>query len=646
MSRRGTHRAFWIGLLSAAVVLSAAQVCPADGQVSGLKARHRAGQTFLTWKEVDPPEATDDTKASALRGLVYQAAAKREVQYRIYRSERPIASVAGLKAVAEAPPLTCWNVHFYGIYPDKRRREGEKNLRFVVKDGGEPVEPGMGIYVHQPKLAEGTSAKAYYAVTLVRGGKENPAVSAANSLAAPVEERAGEGLPVLQRVIRGVKFNYVDDTTLHYYVRWEAPPRASVESSPFNYLVAVPPNAKAPSPVGIHFHCWGNHLRGGYGHWANAGKGAILIAPNQVPYDWWTGYHESVRPTFHQPMPRPKEKDEWNRGVVRPYTQNRILAFFEWACTKWEIDRKRTFTAGNSMGGAGSLMFAIRHGDKVAWCRSQVGVHVPAHSPHFRGSYERVWGRLSFDVKFEDGHSVWNHFSDDWYLRKYPRRDVGYLIFANGKNDLGIGWKQAVEFYRALQDTRRPHLFVWQMRGHGSSPFYPNPTGARRVRSMPIDVRTDQSLPAFTRCSLDDDPGTGTRLAEPKPWKKNPRGKMLVDKFDGEPEGQVNGYLYWETADVVDLPDRWEMTVGVTPTAPKDECTVDITPRRLQKLKVKPHQAFAWTAVRKPRLAGAVAGEDQTQAGTATADKWGLVTLKGVKVVRGGTRVTLRAAAK
>jgi pimeloyl-ACP methyl ester carboxylesterase len=503
----------------------------------------------------------------------------------------------------------------------------------VLEDGGEPAPVGTGIYVHNPTAPRGN---AYYAVTLVRGGNENTALSEENTLQQPVAETEGPGAPVLQRVEDGVTFNYVKDATLYYYVRWEAPPNASVESSPFNYLVATPPNVEYPAHVGIHFHCWGNHLRGGFGHWGNVEKGAILLAPNQAPYDWWTGYHERRKPIFHQEMPHPREKDEWVEGVVRPYTQNRILSFFDWMCTKWDIDRTRTFTAGNSMGGAGSLMFAIRHGDLVAWCRSQVGIHVPAHSPHFLGSYERVWGRLEFDVKFEDGNSVWDYFSDDWYLRKYPDREIGYLIFANGKNDHGIGWPQAVEFVRALQDTKRPHLFAWQMRGHGSSPTFPNPTGEsrRRSRSLPLDVRTDQSLPAFTRCSLDDDPGAGTKLKEPKFFKTNDRGKKLFDLFDGDSEGQVNAYLCWDTEGVVDQPARWAMTVFLSPSAPKDSCTVDITPRRCQHFKPNAGDVFTWTNT----LAGS---DNAAESGQAAADEWGLVTLRQVTVSKARSRIAV-----
>lgn len=36
-------------------------------------------------------------------------------------------------------------------------------------------------------------------------------------------------------------------------------------------------------------------------------------------------------------------------------------------------------------------------------------------------------------------------------------KGVGFVAFSSNKSGDGIGWTQAVEFYRALQETRRPH---------------------------------------------------------------------------------------------------------------------------------------------------------------------------------------------
>lgn len=81
--------------------------------------------------------------------------------------------------------------------------------------------------------------------------------------------------------------------------------------------------------------------------------------------------------------------------------------------------------------------------------------------------------------------------------------------------------------------------------------------GSERV--MPLDIRTDQVLPAFTNCSLDDDPGNG-------------------DPASGDQAGQANRWLYWDDHTLVDTADRLEMTVALMDKAPAQDCAVDITP--------------------------------------------------------------------
>jgi pimeloyl-ACP methyl ester carboxylesterase len=593
---------FWVCLQVLVFFLVAAQSPLRAEQASQLKAWHRAGQTFLTWREGIIAVLKDNISVQELQNIQTRIEQATRVRFRIYRSNQPIRSVRGLKPIAEVPPLSGWNMDYYGIAPKPEYNA----LRYVVEEGKEPVAPGTGIYVHNPR----ETGKAYYAVTVLVNDKEDTALDTANALPTPVDENVGAGLPVLQRVVKPVSFQYIENPTLHYYVRWEAPPNSSVAGKPYDYVVAIPPTSAKPASVGLHLHAWGGSLNHDYGWWFNGEKGAILVASNQLPYDWWTGYHEGLGTS--QPL---KTGDDWVKGIVRPYSQRRMLSFLDWVATRWEVDLRRTFVAGNSMGGSGALMFALRYPERIAWAISWVGIHIPSMSPTFKSSYELVYGKPEWGVKFEDGTPVWDYFNDAWYLRRYPEQDLGFVTFSNGKNDAGIGWPQAVEYYRALQETRQPHMFVWGQEGHNQRASMPR-DGGERV--MPIDIRTNQSLPAFTNCSLDNNPGTG-------------------DPGNGDAAGQINGYLYWETDTIIDRPERWEITAGLIEGAPRDSATVDITPRRRQQFRARPGDHLTWTNT-------SLHSNKAIQSGQVVADQWGLITLEKVLVGKSKNRISITKA--
>jgi hypothetical protein len=590
----------WI-IVAGAVPAILGLVCGVAGstekQVTGLTARHQAGQTILAWQEVDSAETEPAIAAIKLREMRRDRDKAKKVRYRIYRADRKINSLAGLRPIAEIAPLSGWNIDYYGDL-----RPEHQALRYVIAEGKGPVPPGTGIYAHNPKKP----GNAYYAVTLSVDGKENTVLAPGNVLAMPITETVGLGVPVLQRIERPNEWQYVKDPTLYYYVRWESPPNCAVAGIPFDYLVAVPPKPARPAPVGIHLHCWGGSLNGGYGWWYGAEQGHILIASNQIPYDWWTGYHELY-------WQGPAKEGAWKNGVVHPYSQVRMLSFLNWVATRWDVDLTRTHVAGSSMGGSGSPMLAIRYPERIAWAVSWVGVHIPEKSPGFKGSYEQVYGPPDWDVRFKDGTRVWEHFNDAAYLHKHPEKEIGLIAFSNGKNDSGIGWPQAVEFLRALQETKRPHVFVWGQSGHGERAQLPVTLNDRAVA---LDLRTDQSQLAFMACTLDDRPGNG-------------------GPADGDPKGQVNLYLFWETRDVVDRLDAWEMTIGLVGQAPKDSCSVNITPRRLQKLKPERGAKFHWTNT-------PVGGTKAIQSGEIAADNDRLLTIPQVTVSKGRNRIVIR----
>ncbi len=573
---------------------------------TGLRARHRNGQILLTWMEVDPPTKEEKLTIGSLRALRAKMNEAREIRYRIYRSPKPItaAAIAEAEWVDEAPPLTCWNDEFYGVSP----KPDAVALRYVVEGGKDPVAPGTGIYAHNPVR----HGKAYYAVTVAVNGEEDlTAFSEGNALKTLLDETVGPGGPVLQRIEKPKSFLYFKNPTLHYFVRWEAPPRSNLPSRPFDYLVGIPPNLGKPAPLGLHLHCWGGSLTGGYIWWYKAREGAILVASNQIPYDWWVAYHEALG-TWKA----------WDEGVTRDYTVKRLLFFVDWLATRWDVDKTRVFVTGASMGGSGASMIALRYPERFAFALSSVGVHNAGKSPQFTGSYEGVCGPAEARLPHETGMATFDYLNNAYLLRQNPKRDVPFISFTNGKNDSGIGWPQAADFARALQETRQPHLFTWGQGGHGHRVYVPTPSGGGDNAMPVMEVRLGGSVPAFTRCSLDDKLGNG-------------------DPADGDSKGQLNLYLRWETETLLEKADRYEITVYLIRSAPKDECTVNITPRPCRTFKPMPGTKLKWTNSRK---SGSAVGGDarrEIQSGEVTADKWGLVTLEQVKVTKAGNRIKI-----
>lgn len=564
--------------------------------VSGIRVFHHRGQTFISFTEpVNPFFSKTMTYG---KFLAEKKEYENQYRFNLYRSRNPITSVRGLKPVASVGLFSGINTNIYGIHTGSRYGDSPL-IRYVLKEGNPPLSPGKGVFVFNPPQ----QGKAYYAVIpVVRHREVHKLTPGENTTIVPVSESVGAGFPVHQRIERPKRFNYVDGAVLHFYTRWEIHPNTSVNGIPFDYLVAIPPNLKSPAPVGIHMHSWGGNLKSGYAWWTNASTGAILLASTQYPYDWWTGYREDY---FG------KKK---NDAVIRPYTTNRLFSFLDFLAeaSEWDIDTSRTFTAGVSMGGSGSIMAAIRYSGRVAWARSWVGIHKPDLSPRFKKSYEKVWGKPTENRLFENGLPVWTYYDDVAYLKRYPEKDIGFITFSNGKNDNGIGWEQAVLFYRMLQKTRRPHLFIWGQKGHGQRTIMPK---NGKEATMPIDIAVNRSLPAFTNCSLDDNPGDG------HPEK-------------GTPAGQVNRWLYWETKDLVDEGKRWEITVGLTKNAPQDDCRVDITPRRLQRFKTSPGEVVYWEN-------SSLSGQIKEQ-GRVRADSFGLITLEKISVGKNKNKIKLR----
>jgi len=589
--------------------------------VSGLRAIHHDGQTFLTWKEHEDVLAEFDAatienmekKLLPLRG-------KREVTYRAYASERPITARTLGRAVliAEVPfVLSMYYLDSVRTIEHPSAEHGEGGTPFVggarakrdvvpayvVAKGEKPLPRGSGLYVRTITRP----GKTYYAVVTAVNGREavGPrSISAGNSLPQAVAERPAPPIPVLQSS-QEVASHERDRPgwTVSTYNYWLEFPYANV---PRQLAVAtreslgLAPGEKGELCVNLGFYgsqpAFVARQRGG---------GDVTLCP---PWDqddsMLQGRHECVG-TLRS----------YEQGVVHNWGQRRTLALVQWAQREFPVDPQRVTAVGQF------ALWAVRHGSVFsvvtadAYGNFSKGREAQKHGP--------MWGPAPYGSKNWLGINQWEYMNLCKWIRDNPTVEMPYLVLrptsASHVGDMGPwAWP---EVYRALHDTKRAftarHGGVWS-----GTPL------AGTI--MPAKIRRDQSLPAFGNCSLDGMPGDGDM--------SNNGGVGS----DGDVVADLNGFLLWDPDTIVDEPDRWQMTVYLyagdpkynRPGAPEDSCTVDLTPRRCQRFKAQPGQRFSWTNT-------SLADGKVIQSGVASADQFGLVTMENLTILKGKNQIQL-----
>jgi hypothetical protein len=185
-----------------------------------------------------------------------------------------------------------------------------------------------------------------------------------------------------------------------------------------------------------------------------------------------------------------------------------------------------------------------------------------------------------------------------------------------GKNDSNVGWAEKVIFYDSINTNQHGAFHFWSQTDHFNiltpwSPSYSNFSFFTRYR-------TNLSYPAFSNCSLDDNPGSGVST-------------------DGDSIGTINGYLDWKD-NIVDSLERYEITLYVKDllttqgalVAP-DSGTTDITLRRLQKFSVPTGETIFWENSKNGIL---------VQEGSFTYND-GLITIPQVKVFKDSSHLKI-----
>jgi hypothetical protein len=596
-------------------------------QVAGLRAFHRAGQTFITWH--DPEDAFGDKPVTWGQILDYHAQAdpQRQVRCRVYRHSKPIdaSNVMDAQFLGEVAPLSSFNTNGwsierlvnqavfsnadrggelgkYGPFADWSRSspEGRRLVipRLAIEDGT-ALPPGAGLYVHSTPSKE-AAGKAFYAVTASAGGVENlRAFGPGNSLAEPVEEVTAAWEPVLQPVEKAAAFGFDFRGQRRFYVTWSAPPLAPRDMY-FNWSVLVPPNCKAPAAVELYFHAPGQSYARPPVKFLDR---SIQISPHDFPFSGWYGYNDAMG-TLRSPA----------EGTVRPHTIRRIEAFLDWAVRHLPVDDKRIV----AVGGDGAGLMALYCPQRFAYVLI-TGFESRQLDPKAAGAFAEAWGPPGSRIKNDRGLADWAWGQGDVLVcgrempsivakgEAPPPPLVGVPDAAGLELPLficrGPSWGHDPAYchgrgrlYYALQTTRHGLCAHWAW--GGNLPVPEKFIGLWRG----VDLTRDTPFPAITYSSTDK---------------------------EGEGDGHCNNGYTWR-----DVKDE-ERSFHVTLAGP--EGTFDLTPRRAIRFRCKPDERLAWTATSVP------GGEDWTGAkqapppvtGQVTADKAGLVTLTGLKLERG-----------
>jgi len=597
-------------------------------QVTGVKAVHRAGQTFITWREIDDPVGKEEVTWGELKSALDNLDQAGRTRYCVYRHNRRITAdnLHEAELIATVKPLSCWNVNgrsldraidlyiatadqlmvghwnpFWQAEMDGKYGRDCPIDRLVIADGAEPLPPGTGLYVHTP----GREGEAYYAVvTSVNGVQNTKDLTAANSLDRPVEEIEGIGEPVLQKTLPKMPFFNYDQKRLHY-VRWVAPPLVNVPSQYYNWSVGVPVKLGKDVPLEVNFH------RDGRSYWRThyrIERDSIVLCPHDFPVNsWWYGYHEALGTL-----------KSFRQGRIRPYTERRLLAFIEWAARNWPVDPDRILVTGCRGGasGSGALHLGLRHPEVFSLVISGHGsldyraeaLRTDRQGRATAQSMQAIWGRPEWDIPTEGGGSFWQGHDMLRLVTSTPaKRDLPFVTLTSR-------WDSAHKFYGAMLATHRGVIghFAW-----GGTRYVPVSASGTYPNVIRADLARDKPYPAIAYAKGME--GIGNNRA-------------------------LNTEFRWR--DIVDTPDRFEVTLSGGPNA-----GVNVGLRRVQNFQIRPGRTYAWTnkllpdaklprPPRNPKPNTLAAGG---QSGQVTVGDDGVLAIEGVEIQQVGSRLIVTA---
>ncbi|MCS6916866.1 MAG: T9SS type A sorting domain-containing protein [Chitinophagales bacterium] len=556
--------------------------------VTGIKTEYRHGQVFVTWKVIPNYE---------------------HKFYYVYRYEKPITS----QNIDSAEYLGRSDKEFsFNYFLNLGITGSNTNKIYYCVINNDPwvvLDATDGLYVNTCNKDK----SYYYAVTCdstVQGGpKENKRIVAGvNATTMPVAEKVAQIRAYLQ--VSGIPLLSNPSLTYDGYALFQGKvktpfvPYMGNEGCLIHNWGLIRDTDNGPTPNAATFFFYG----GGGNAYDNANGTNVAnmwkvsmedVLPN---FNWdplagentkWLGYNENLNIyALNQTSPPP------TAGVDRMYTVWRVKWTYDWLVRTFpnDIDSTRIAAIGSSNGCTGAMVLGYLYPGKV----SAVDVTNAKINPKYltddnptckwningtsRNRAEIFLGTLQTNLMSDvprqvgTGNYPLYDFSNINTLvadQKYAALPPVYMT--SGKADNVTCWEEKIEFYNTINKNRVGGAYFWDLRSHKG--------GIKYIKDRPLELmlrfRTNQSFPAFSRCSHNNNPGD----------TDNPQSPF----YDGDTLGAINGIMDWVDSTIAETDTSWQTKIFTTkfelndgtffpPTLP-DYVTVDITPRRLQQFK-------------------------------------------------------------
>lgn len=574
-----------ISVLAASISVSAG--------ISGLNGEYRNGQVFLRWQEHKVGKTMRlkvwSSASPITRDKLNQAkniASHLNVNSALDWWLDPDSFLRARSNAAKSEEIFAGNVTDTG-----KQRQIVRG--FVIKDGGKPIAPSGGLHVHTPSPAQ--QGKRYFAITLHKGFSDE--VIGFSATDKPIEVGPGKASPIrisgtlgkdsaknMPLVIRlhgrgggvGVDAAGRPNGTHVIYVDRNLAWR---EGIPFKFAAMI---KKGKLEIALFDRIWtGRKLT----------RAESSDNRDYVPAiaTFWLGYNTNIAISNKGPEFR------WDN-----YTERYILHIIRWAQEYLGADKNRTYITGGSMGGTGTVQMVTHFPEIFAAARACVPIYAFNWKKMDKKTKPNAW-RMSCSIGFFSKKNPARlpngmdlvEYTDGAKNIARPEIDMPPLLATNGRNDASIPWINNPPFYRAANAARQMFCVYWNNGPHGMT------------RQVPADFvseadmfrfRLNESYPAFSNYSDDRNPGNGSPA-------------------DGDLIGWINRGFKWEN--IVDTPQRYEITVSAAYKGIKYPVNCDITIRRRQNFK------FAPGTVINVSVNGS--------SSTVKIDEHGLLTVKNVR---------------